>query len=283
MPKLYRNGEPLQKEVYLTQLPTNAVAFWNLGQSGILLKGKQDDGWICIDPYLTSSIEVTNPQSEFKRAFSPLLKPAMLKDIDGILVTHEHDDHLDLATLKELAQVSMETTFIVPAPSETLISRELSNAEIHLAKADQPFSVKGFNITPVPAAHTSYEIDEKNDHLYLGYFIEVNGIRIYHSGDTVITPLLIEKVKAFKPEIAFLPINGGDFFRTSRGIIGNMNFREAADFSVAVGVDLVIPIHFDMFPTNRENPAYFVDYLFHHYPAQKFHMMVPGERFVYHK
>jgi L-ascorbate metabolism protein UlaG (beta-lactamase superfamily) len=207
----------------------------------------------------------------------------MLKDIDGILVTHEHDDHLDLATMKELAQVSTETTFIVPAPSEPLISRELSYAEIHLAKADQPFSVKGFNITPVPAAHTSYAVDEKNNHLYLGYFIEVNGIRIYHSGDTVITPLLIEKVKAFKPLIAFLPINGGDFFRTSRGVIGNMSFREAADFSVAVGVDLVIPIHFDMFPTNRENPAYFVDYLFHNYPAQKFHLMVPGERFVYHK
>jgi L-ascorbate metabolism protein UlaG (beta-lactamase superfamily) len=283
MQKLYRSGEPLLNEVYRTQVLTNAVAFWNLGQSGILLKGKQDDGWICIDPYLTSSIEETNPQSEFKRAFSPLLKPAMLKDIDGILVTHEHDDHLDFATIKELAQVSTETIFILPAPSERLIGHELSHAEIHLAKANQAFSVKGFNINPVPAAHTTYEVDEKNDHLYLGYFIEVNGIRIYHSGDTVITPLLIEKVKAFKPDVAFLPINGGDFFRTSRGIIGNMSFREAADFSVAVGVDLVVPIHFDMFPTNRENPAYFVDYLFHQYPAQKFHMMVPGERFVYHK
>ncbi|OAS86806.1 MULTISPECIES: MBL fold metallo-hydrolase [Metabacillus] len=283
MQKLYRSGEPLLNEVYQTQVPTNVVAFWNLGQSGILLKGKLDDGWICIDPYLTSSIEETNPQSEFKRAFSPLLKPAMLKDIDGILVTHEHDDHLDLATIKELAQVSTDTTFILPAPSDPLIGHGLSNAEIHLAKANQAFSVKGFNISPVPAAHTTYEVDEKNDHLYLGYFIEVNGIRIYHSGDTVITPLLIEKVKAFKPDVAFLPINGGDFFRTSRGIIGNMSFREAADFSVAVGVDLVVPIHFDMFPTNRENPAYFVDYLFHQYPAQKFHMMVPGERFIYHK
>ncbi|MBT2736679.1 hypothetical protein [Bacillus sp. ISL-7] len=42
-------------------------------------------------------------------------------------------------------------------------------------------------------------------------------------------------------------------------------------------------IHYDMFPNNRDNPAYFVDYLFHHYPTQKFHMMVPGERFIYHK
>ncbi|MGM0873218.1 MAG: MBL fold metallo-hydrolase [Bacillota bacterium] len=283
MQNRYKSGEPLMKEVGHTQVTTNSVAFWNLGQAGILIKGKQEDGWICIDPYLTASIEESDPQSEFKRAFSPIVEPSMLKNIDGILVTHEHEDHLDLATVKELAHVSTDTMFIVPAPSESLLSRSESKINRIAAKADEPFSIKGFKITPIPAAHTNYEVDENGDHVYLGYFIEINGIRLYHSGDTVITPFLIEKVKAFKPHVAFLPINGGDFFRTSRGIIGNMSFREAADFSVAIGVDLVIPIHFDMFPTNRENPAYFVDYLFHHYPAQKFHMIVPGERFIYHK
>lgn len=232
---------------------------------------------------MTESIEESNPYSEFKRAFPPIIEPSMLKDIDGILVTHEHEDHLDLATIKELSLVSTNTSFIVPAPCESLLCNVVSKMTIKLAKAGEPFTIKGFKITPIPAAHTNYMVDDKDDHVYLGYFLEINGIRLYHSGDTVITPLLIEKVKEFKPHVAFLPINGGDFFRTSRGIIGNMSFREAADFSVTVGVDLVIPIHFDMFPINRENPAYFVDYLFHQYPTQKFHMMVPGERFIYHK
>jgi len=62
-----------------------------------------------------------------------------------------------------------------------------------------------------------------------------------------------------------------------------MSSREAADFSAMVGIDLNVPIHYDMFPNNRENPAYFVDYLFHHYHNQKFHMMVSGERFIYQK
>jgi L-ascorbate 6-phosphate lactonase len=38
-----------------------------------------------------------------------------------------------------------------------------------------------------------------------------------------------------------------------------------------------------MFAHNDENPAYFVDYLYSNYPAQRFHMFVPGERYIYMK
>ena len=281
MYKAYKSGADLQREIDKTKVASDSIAFWSLGQSGIILKGNQEDGWISIDPYLTNSIEMENPDTEFKRVSPPVLEPSMLKNIDGVVATHHHDDHLDLATLNTVANASENTLFVVPAASKNLLG-ELSRKTL-TAKADNPFLIKGFKLTPVAAAHTEYEVDDEGNDVYLGYFIEVNGVRLYHSGDTVITATLIEKVKAFKPHIAFLPINGGDFFRTSRGVIGNMSFREAVDFSVEVGVDLIVPIHYDLFPTNRENPAYFVDYLFHTYPTQKFHMMVQGERFIYHK
>jgi L-ascorbate metabolism protein UlaG (beta-lactamase superfamily) len=283
MKKVYKQGELLIREVNQTQIFNDTISFWNLGQAGILLKGRPEDGFIVIDPYLTKSIEESNPETEFIRAYSPVLSPEMLQGINGVVITHEHDDHMDLLTLDKIAAGSEDTVFTVPAPLVSLLENKVTISSLIAAKAHEPFRIKGFKITPVPAAHIEYEVDTHGNFYSLGYFIEVNGIRLFHSGDTVITPLLIERVKEFNPHVAFLPINGGDYFRTSRGIIGNMNFREAADFSVAVGVDLSIPIHFDMFPTNRENPAYFVDYLFHHYPNQKFHMMVPGERFIYHK
>jgi len=277
---VYKQGNLLVNEIKNTQIQKDSISFWNLGQAGILLKGRQEDGWICIDPYLTKSIEEENPDTEFKRAFSPVLTPEMLEGIDGIIVTHEHDDHLDFSTIRK---VSSGTTVAIPAPLVSLIREKTEIQQIIPAVDQQPFDVKGFKITPIPAAHTEYEQDVNGNYTALGYAIEVNGIRLFHSGDTVITASLIERVREFKPHIAFLPINGADYFRTSRGIIGNMSFREAVDFSAAVGADMLIPIHYDMFPNNRENPAYFVDYLFHHYPTQKFHMMVPGERFIYHK
>jgi L-ascorbate 6-phosphate lactonase len=283
MNKVYKSGERLIREVYDTRLQADSVSFWNLGQAGILIKGSQEDGMICIDPYLTWSIEEGDPETEFKRAFPPILEPLMLGNADGVILTHAHADHFDPATIEGIARGSTYTRFVVPAPHVSLLKAQVSTNNIIAAREQESFRVQGFDITPMPAAHTEYELDSLGDHKSLGYFIEVNGIRLYHSGDTVVTPLLIEQVKEYQPDIAFLPINGRDSFRSARGIIGNMSFREAADFSVTVGADLLVPIHYDLFPNNRENPAYMVDYLFHHYPFQKFHMMAPGERFIYHK
>lgn len=280
--EIYNSGKELAYEISQTNIYGESIAFWNLGQAGILLKGKEEDGLLCIDPYLTHSIEDRNPETEFKRAFPPVVDPAMLHDLDGVLVTHDHDDHLDLPSIKEIARVS-ESRFGIPAPLISLVEGQVENKSIHPTKDGESFMIKGFKITPISSAHPDCKTDSLGNHVFLGYLIEVNGIRIYHSGDTFVTSELIEKVKKLKPHVAFLPINGGDYFRTSRGIIGNMNYREAADFSAMVGIDLIVPIHYDMFPNNRENPAYFVDYLFHHYPNKKFHMMVPGERFIYHK
>jgi L-ascorbate 6-phosphate lactonase len=280
--KVYKHGDSLVTEIKETRIHDGAVSFWNLGQAGILIKGREEDGFICIDPYLSNSIEQTNPETEFKRAFPPVLSPVMLENADAILITHEHDDHLDFATLREVGQKGEKPTFVVPAPLVSMVETETGSKNIAAAKHNESFRIKGYQITPVPAAHTSYQVDVHGNHLYLGYLIEVNGVRLFHSGDTIVTPELIEKVKEFKPHVVFLPINGGDFFRSSREIVGNMSYREAVDFSVRVGADLIIPIHYDLFPNNRENPAYFVDYLFTHYPNQKFHMMAPGERFIYH-
>ncbi|WP_160724397.1 MBL fold metallo-hydrolase [Bacillus sp. USDA818B3_A] len=282
MSAIYKSGETLIDEVRKTKIYEESVAFWNLGQAGILIKGTEEDGLLCIDPYLTSSIEENNPETEFKRAFPPVIDSVMLKDLDGVLITHGHDDHLDLSTLKEIGRVS-DSMFAIPAPLISSVQGQLDRKYIHPAKDSESFTIKGFKMTPIPAAHTEYKKDSLGNHELLGYFLEVNGIRLFHSGDTIVTPELIERVREFRPHVAFLPINGADYFRTSREIVGNMSFREAADFSVTVGADLIVPIHYDMFPNNRENPAYFVDYLFHRYPNQKFHMMVQGERFIYHK
>jgi L-ascorbate 6-phosphate lactonase len=280
--KVYKQGVPLIKEINNTRIHDDTISFWNLGQAGILIKGREEDGLICIDPYLSNSIEQVNPETEFKRAYPPVLSPDMLEDADAILITHEHDDHLDFATLREVGQSSENPVFVVPAPLVSMVQSETGHNNIAAAKVNESFRIKGFQITPVPAAHTSYQVDLEGNHLYLAYCIKVNGVRMFHSGDTIVTPELIEKVKDFKPDVVFLPINGWDYFRSSREIVGNMSFREAVEFSNTVGADLIIPIHYDLFPNNRDNPAYFVDYLFTHYPNQKFHMMAPGERFIYH-
>jgi len=281
---LYKGGTELIQEIHETDVAYGGIAVWSLGQMGIVLKSTRQDGFICIDPYLTNSIEQDHPGTEFVREYPPPIRPEGLARVRVVLLTHYHNDHCDLSTLRTLASSSPQTMYAAPASHLSLLQNIPIEAERCIAARDEaPFTVGSFSITPVAAAHTDYQIDEHGNHYYLGYCITLNGVRVYHSGDTSVTQRLVEQVREFKPHIAILPINGGDYERAVRGIVGNMSDREAADFGVAVGADLLIPAHYDMFPSNRDNPAHFVDYLFRMYRAQKFHMMVPGERFIYLK
>jgi L-ascorbate 6-phosphate lactonase len=278
---IYNSGESLLKDIQRTNVPEGGVALWSLGQAGVLIKGGSSDEIICVDPYLSFSIETEEPDTEFKREIPPPLSPHEL-DVNTVLITHFHNDHMDLTTIKGVSQAHPETKFVAPASHVYMLQDiELDSSRIIPAKQQQAISDKGVTITPVAGAHTEYETDQDGNQYYLGFFIEINGVRIFHTGDTVVTSELIEQAKKFQPHVTLLPINGGDYSRTSRGIVGNMNFREAADFGVEIGTDLLVPIHFDMFSNNRDNPSYFVDYLFHTYPAQKFHMMSAGERLIY--
>ena len=43
MMALYKSGEELAYEIRQTKIYRESIAFWNLGQAGILIKGKEED------------------------------------------------------------------------------------------------------------------------------------------------------------------------------------------------------------------------------------------------
>ena len=56
--------------------------------------------------------------------------------------------------------------------------------------------------------------------------------------------------------MALLPINGRDFYReTDFDIVGNMDHREAARLANELGVELMVPMHWEMFASNRGYPG----------------------------
>ncbi|WP_260115366.1 MBL fold metallo-hydrolase [Paenibacillus hexagrammi] len=139
----------------------------------------------------------------------------------------------------------------------------------------------GIRIKPIAAAHEQLELDESGNHRYVGYLIRINGVTVYHSGDSTIYPGMTELLSKEGIDLGMLPINGRDAFRTAKGIIGNMNIQEAAELAYTARMDTVIPLHYDMFKGNQERPGGFVDYMYEQFPMQKAHVLARGERFVY--
>lgn len=267
-----------------TEIPEDAVGIWYLGQEAFLLK--KEGRYLLIDPYLTDYVD---RYPEFEKGFwtrnypSPV-EPEEMAFVQDILCTHSHFDHMDPDTLRGIYSARKEVNFIVPFPTIPIL-QELGMSCKHIlgAKAGEPLEREGIDIIPVAAAHTQFHQDELGNYEELSYIIRWNGITVFHGGDMVVYPGLPELLREFKVDVAMIPINGGDWLRDSRDIIGNTDFREAADLGTAIGADLIIPMHYDLYSVNEENPAFFVDYLHRRYPGQKYHLFQPGERMIYFK
>ncbi|MBP3961565.1 MBL fold metallo-hydrolase [Paenibacillus lignilyticus] len=266
-----RTGEALIREIDETRVPYGMLAIWFLGQVSVIVKG--GDKIVYIDPYLADS-----PY----RRFQPPLRPEEAANADCVLITHDHIDHLDPDTIPGMAKNRSDTVYVAPgycldALAEFGVSPE---RRIHAITGEWR-ELKGFRYKPIPAAHEELEYDSALDHRFVGYVLNLNGVTFYHAGDTTVYPGLVDTVKAENVDCALLPINGRDPFRLARNIVGNMNFREAAEFAVAAGIDTVIPAHYDMFEGNTEHPGHFIDYLHENFPTQKSHVMARFERYVY--
>lgn len=83
---------------------------------------------------------------------------------------------------------------------------------------------------------------------------QFGGITVYHSGDTLMHDGLIPALAPFRPDIAFLPINGN---KPERRVAGKLDGREAAELAKAIHAGLAIPHHFDLFAFNTTSPEPF--------------------------
>ena len=272
-----RTGTAFIEEVKRTEVPYGTLALWFLGQESVIIKG--DGITIFVDPYVSGDLD----DGLWRRTYPAPIGPEDIQGVDVCLITHEHNDHMDKRTLLPLHRQNPGAMLIAPNCCQPLL-QGWGIAESQIRVADDRQSQEVFaklRITPIAAAHEQLERDDGGNPRYVGYVLELNGVTLYHAGDTLVFPELIKQVAALQPDVALLPINGRDYFRGSCDIVGNMNYREAAEFAHAIQADTVIPLHYDLFAVNAEKPGYFVDYVYEHFPEQKCHVMARAERFIY--
>ena len=73
---------------------------------------------------------------------------------------------------------------------------------------------------------------------------------LYHSGDCVPYPGLVDRLNPHTIDVAIMPINGRDEFRRSRGVPGNFRLDEAIEICRTQGIPNLVACHFGMFEFN---------------------------------
>jgi L-ascorbate metabolism protein UlaG (beta-lactamase superfamily) len=250
-------GDALQKDIEDAQ-PGDGLSLWWLGQSGFLLKSANRR--VLLDPYLSDSLttKYANTDKPHVRMTRLAIGPRNLIAIDVVTSSHNHTDHLDGETLKGVFATNPNAAFIIPEANRSFVAERLDcHRDWPIGLSDgESVTTKDIVIHAVPAAHNEIDRDEHGRCRYLGYVVQMNGVSVYHSGDTLHYPGMAELLKPFGVDIALLPINGN---RPERRVAGNLFGDEAARLAKEIGARLVIPCHYDMFAFNTETPDLFIE------------------------
>ncbi len=225
----------------------------HLGQSGLKIDHNKQS--ILIDPYLSNSVEILD-SPDLVRQVPIKYKPEDLRNINWILISHEHIDHCDPHTIPILAEVNPKAKFIGPMNVRNKLKKwKIQKSRIIELKDKTINLIKGLDLLSVPAAHPKIAIDSDGYPKNVGWLISNKKTRIYISGDTSVHDNIISFLKKMpRIDVAILPVNEDNYFRRKRGIIGNMSIREAFGLTEELKIKKLFPVHWDMFEVNNSIP-----------------------------
>jgi len=217
-----------------------------LGQAGFAVRGSS--ATVAFDPYLSDFCRTI---FGLERAMQPPCSPAEV-GADVVLVSHWHEDHLDLDSAVEFARSG--AMFVGP-PScvARLVGRGLPADSVRAIRVDESIELSGITVTAVPAVH---QVPGFLTEDAVGYLLDIDGVRIYHSGDTEYHRSLVTAGRRGPIDVALLCVNGTG---------GNMNAFEAALLAVQLSPAIAVPMHFGMWapeaygPGGTLDPADFLD------------------------
>ena len=162
----------------------------------------------------------------------PVPDPGPLEDLDAVLVSHAHHDHLDVQSLRSLTPAP---TVLCPSPAAAQVRR----AGLTVAVLEPGDIVKRGSVTieATAAEHDGRRYPINRDDQSLGFLIRTAaGRTIYFAGDTG----LFDGMAEIGPvDVGLIPVAG---WGPKTGP-GHLDPAGAAEATVAVGARIAIPIH----------------------------------------
>lgn len=212
-----------------------------LGHSSLLIQmhGKN----ILIDPIFSnraSPVQWAGPE----RFTEPLLTVDDLPHIDAVLITHDHYDHLDMATIKALEGKTEH--YIVPLGIDKHITRWIDDdSKVTNLAWWESFDLDGLEICCTPANHKSGRaLDNQQTTLFCSWVLRDEYHQILESGDTGYGAHFEEIHNRFGDFDLFMPDSGQYSINWH---YWHMFPEESAIAAETLGTKAVMPIHWGGF------------------------------------
>lgn len=275
-----QSGAALLDDIARAQPGQGQVAIWWLGQSGYIIK--TPDTLLCIDPYLSEHLtrKYDGTEKPHIRMTRAPLRGGDLRGIRWVFSSHKHSDHLDPETVPDLLEVNPEARLVLPLlVADHAVALGIARDRLVTTRGDETLTLDGMTVHIIPSAHPELDYDAASGYPYVGFVFEINGVRLYHSGDTLVYDGLAQRLRPYTVDIGFLPINGHPEHLAQLNVPPNMNADEALQLAAASGIGVVIPHHYDMFTFNTADVTDFSRKAAA--SGQPYRVLRCGERFIW--
>ena len=286
-------GTWLNEEIEETKVEPGTVAMWWLGCTGIWFKtpggcnftidlwcgnGKRThgNGKMAVGHQMANMSGVRKMQPNL-RAVPFVLDPFAIKQVDAVLATHYHQDHMSAEYASHVINSNMTTVdengkeipvpFIGPKKSVELWQKWGVPANRCITvKPGDTIKIKDVEIVVLDSFDrtclvTTDDTSENREELTgicptdmddkaVNYLIKTPGGNIYHSGDSHYSIYFAKHGKEYDIDVAF-----GSYGENPVGIQDKMTSCDILRMAEALRCNVVVPIHYDVWTNFMADPA----------------------------
>jgi len=237
LPSLFtrRKGQPLRPTFPVLD-PEEICLTW-IGHASFLISWRGLN--ILVDPIWSLWLKV------LKRIKRPGIRLDHLPEIDLVLVTHAHFDHLDRRTLRKVADAQ---PIIVPRGVGNLVL-DLGFKRVHELLPWESLAIGEIRVTLTPCQHWGARVLHDYRRGFGGFHLKLGRRTVLHSGDSAYFKGFAEIGERLPTEIALLPI--GAYDPPSRRTV-HMTPEEAVRAFLELKAKRMVPMHYGSFRLSYE-------------------------------
>lgn len=235
-----------------------ALQITYIGHSTVLIEASGMN--ILTDPFFGNQI-----LGGLKRHIPPAYQVQKLPPIDLVLISHTHPDHFDLEAINKLTN---KPNIVIPWARK----KDLKGLDFTIIELEpwETYNQEKIRITAIPAKHMYGHC--------LGYIIEIEGCKIYFTGDTKLFPELF-RLKDKKIDIMLLPFGGYP------GVGSIWTTIQAIEAIKIVQPKIFVPIHWGTFKRwwttkEPESPEILIEMAEKEAPDSRGKILNIGEKFL---
>lgn len=272
-------GSWLNEEIEQEQVAPGTFAMWWLGCTGIWLKSEGGAN-VCVDfwcgtgkqshgnPLMKTGHQMQRMAGVKKlqpnlRTTPFVLDPFAIRQIDAVLATHDHNDHIDVNVAAAVMQnCPADVPFIGPKTCVDLwIGWGVPKARCIVMKPGDVVKIKDIEIHALDAfdrtALITLPADQKAagvlpdgmDQRAVNYLFKTPGGNLYHSGDSHYSNYYAKHGNEHQIDVAL-----GSYGENPRGITDKMTSADILRMAESLNAKVVIPFHHDIWSNFQADP-----------------------------